>query len=84
MLACLMGTVRGGPNVWNTLIKRVVRALALQADLAILGEPRPTQHPNQAMLFSIAGYVWKAEAPEHQACLIGPTRSMPSQVLHTS
>ena len=59
LLVCLLGSIRGGPQAWRSLIEHVIQPL--HADLAILG---PQTHAEQGELFRAARYVW-ADVPEH-------------------
>lgn len=58
-LVCLIGNLRGGPEVWSTLIRHVLEPLP--ADLGILGEQT---HREQTVLYAAARFVWH-NIPEH-------------------
>ena len=60
LLVCLIGSIRGGPQAWRSLVERVLQPLS--ADLAILGAQT---HREQDDLFRAARYVW-TDVPEHE------------------
>jgi hypothetical protein len=59
LLICVIGSIRGGPIAWKSLLDMVVQPL--EAHLAILG--RQT-HPDQSILFDRAQYTWD-DVPEY-------------------
>ena len=59
LLVCLIGTYRGGPRAWQSLIDKVLDPL--KADLGLLGKQTREE---QTLLFHRATHVW-ADVPEY-------------------
>lgn len=57
VIVCVIGTVRGGVNAWNSLIEHVLQPL--DADLALF-----TSKTDKTILHEVAKYDWSFEDPD--------------------
>ena len=60
VIVCVIGTVRGGPDAWNSLIKHVLKPLG--ADLALF-----TAKTKKTILHEVSKFDWSFEDPDWTA-----------------